>query len=260
MLTVPKVIASGDSVTIPAGRVAVLPDVQVDGTLNVLGDIFIPSGTANSKVVQKVASTDNAIVRFNGTTGDVQNSGVFIDDNNSVGIDTAGYTGYGRLGVVGQIGVNCSSADTVSARGLQFFADGVKFTNLSADNSANLVYIGNGGIGYGTGSGTSVTQITNKSTNITLVSNKATGRITMANTALAAGASVDFVLYSNVIGTYDQIICNPIDGSVADPRVYRVRASSVGSGYAWIRVTNESASSLSEALQFTFSIIKGVIS
>lgn len=86
VLTVPKVIASGESVTIPAGRVAILPDVQVDGTLNVLGDIFIPSGTANSKVVQKVASTDRAVAIFNGTTGDIQNSGVIIDGSNNVGI------------------------------------------------------------------------------------------------------------------------------------------------------------------------------
>lgn len=36
--------------------------------------------------VDKVTSTDNAIVRFDGTTGAVQNSGVTIDDSNNVGI------------------------------------------------------------------------------------------------------------------------------------------------------------------------------
>ena len=36
--------------------------------------------------VAKVTSTDNAIVRFNGTTGDVQNSGVIIDDNGNIGL------------------------------------------------------------------------------------------------------------------------------------------------------------------------------
>ena len=86
VLTVPKVIASGESVTIPAGRVAILPDVQVDGTLNVQGDVFIPSGTTMSKVVEKVTSTDNAVVRFNGTTGAVQNSGVVINDLNNISI------------------------------------------------------------------------------------------------------------------------------------------------------------------------------
>lgn len=52
IITVPKVIGAGESVTVPAGRVAVLPNVQVDGTLNVEGDVFIPSGATLSKVVE----------------------------------------------------------------------------------------------------------------------------------------------------------------------------------------------------------------
>ena len=52
IVTVPKVIASGENITIPAGRVAVLPNVQVDGTLNIEGEVFIPSGATFSKVVE----------------------------------------------------------------------------------------------------------------------------------------------------------------------------------------------------------------
>lgn len=44
IVTVPKTIASGETVTIPTGRVALLPNVQVDGTLNVEGEVFIPAG------------------------------------------------------------------------------------------------------------------------------------------------------------------------------------------------------------------------
>ena len=43
-MTVPKVIASGETITIPAGRIAILPNVQIDGVLNVEGEVFIPSG------------------------------------------------------------------------------------------------------------------------------------------------------------------------------------------------------------------------
>ena len=46
IVTVPKTIASGETVTVPAGRVAVLPNVQVDGTLNIEGEVFIPSGSS----------------------------------------------------------------------------------------------------------------------------------------------------------------------------------------------------------------------
>lgn len=45
IVTVPKVIGAGESVTIPAGRMAVLPNVQVDGTINIEGEVFIPSGS-----------------------------------------------------------------------------------------------------------------------------------------------------------------------------------------------------------------------
>lgn len=45
VVTVPKVIASGETITIPAGRVAVLPNVQVDGVLNIEGEVFVPSGS-----------------------------------------------------------------------------------------------------------------------------------------------------------------------------------------------------------------------
>ena len=44
IVTVPKVIASGETITIPSGRVAILPNVQIDGILNVKGEVFIPSG------------------------------------------------------------------------------------------------------------------------------------------------------------------------------------------------------------------------
>lgn len=92
VVTVPKVIASGETITIPAGRVAVLPNVQIDGVLNVEngGEVFIPSGSTLSTVVEKVASTDNAIVRFDGTTGAVKDSNIFINSNGNLNITGTG--------------------------------------------------------------------------------------------------------------------------------------------------------------------------
>lgn len=90
VLTVPKTIAAGETITIPAGRVAILPDLQVDGDLVVDGDLFIPTGSMTSQVVQKVASTDNAVVRFDGVTGQVQDSSILIDDNGNLNITGVG--------------------------------------------------------------------------------------------------------------------------------------------------------------------------
>lgn len=55
IVTVPKTIASGETVTIPAGRVAVLPNVVVDGTLNIDGEVFIPSGSTFGDLDAQIA-------------------------------------------------------------------------------------------------------------------------------------------------------------------------------------------------------------
>ena len=55
VLTVPKVIAAGETITIPAGRVAVLPNVQVDGTLNISGEVFVPSGATFGDLESQIA-------------------------------------------------------------------------------------------------------------------------------------------------------------------------------------------------------------
>lgn len=45
IVTVPSTIEAGETVTIPAGRTAILPDVLVEGDLVVDGTVFIPSGS-----------------------------------------------------------------------------------------------------------------------------------------------------------------------------------------------------------------------
>lgn len=57
-----------------------------DGTT--VGGFPLAKQTSVDSKVTKVTSTDNAIVRFNGTTGEVQNSGVVIDDNGNITAST----------------------------------------------------------------------------------------------------------------------------------------------------------------------------
>lgn len=63
IVTVPKVIEAGVSVTVPAGRVAVLPNVRVDGEIVVEagGEIFIPSGSVITKDVVVLQAPDNSL-------------------------------------------------------------------------------------------------------------------------------------------------------------------------------------------------------
>ena len=60
IVTVPSVIATGDSVTIPAGRTAVLPNLQVDGELVIDGEVFVPSGAVLTSTEFILEASDNS--------------------------------------------------------------------------------------------------------------------------------------------------------------------------------------------------------
>lgn len=59
--------------------------IDVTGLLKGNGSGGVAAATASDipslDYVSKVTSSDNAVVRFNGTSGEVQNSGAFVDDN-----------------------------------------------------------------------------------------------------------------------------------------------------------------------------------
>ena len=111
------------------------------------------------------------------------------------------------------------------------------------------------GLGYGTGSGGTVTQLTSKSTAVTL--NKPTGTITMNNSALAAGASVFFQFNCSLATIYDGLyaeIAYP-GASFGNYRVETIGVPSTGAFY--IKITNVSGVSLSEAISITVILLKG---
>jgi hypothetical protein len=121
---------------------------------------------------------------------------------------------------------------------------------LRIDTSGNVLVTSPAGLGYGTGAGGTVTQATSKSTAVTLI--KPCGRITMNNEALAAGASVQFTINNSLIGTYDIVLL-----TINFNGRYSIRVVATGSGTVAVVLTNESAVSLSDAVAFNFSIIKG---
>ena len=122
-------------------------------------------------------------------------------------------------------------------------------------NAGNVIVTNSGGgLGYGTGSGGTVTQATSKTTSVTL--NKPTGQITMNNAALAAGATVGFTCNNSIAAIGDNIIVNLNGGLANAAGNYSARAAS-GSGAIFFVLKNESGGSLSEAVILNFSIIRG---
>ena len=93
-----------------------------------------------SKIMQKVTSTDNAVVRFNGTTGKVQDSNVIVDDKGNVGIGgSPSPLGTGCIGA--NIGDNgelfSSSISTFLANNLYY--DGANY-RYKKNGTASVVY------------------------------------------------------------------------------------------------------------------------
>jgi len=63
LVTMPKTIVSGETATIPEDRIVVHPNLQVDGTLEVYGDLFVPAGsTFGHEVKEEFTATDGQTV------------------------------------------------------------------------------------------------------------------------------------------------------------------------------------------------------
>jgi hypothetical protein len=130
-------------------------------------------------------------------------------------------------------------------------------TGSAATSNALGAFVSQGVLGYGkdaagNSSGGAVTQGTSKSQGVTL--NKGCGVITMNAAALAAGASVEFVLTNSYIASTDTVICNMGPGGTAS--TYLVQCQAVAAGSCRFRVTNYSGTSRSEACVVNFAIIK----
>ena len=176
---------------------------------------------------------------------------------------TTGYTDWVVANTGGNIyfGID-NSAGGVSgtAYGRHIYSDGAYpldfFTNstqrMRIDSSGNVLVTNPSGLGYGTGSGGTVTQATNKTTGVTL--NKPVGQITTASSALGAGAIATFTVTNSVMAGTDVVIVNSQNIN------YSVRISDMAGGSFKITIQNESGGSLSQAVVIGFSIIKGAIS
>ena len=154
---------------------------------------------------------------------------------------------------------------TNSAQAIQISSTGgVSIGNTTDPGATNLSVTGiitgathltntTASMGYTTGAGGTVTQLTNKGTAVTL--NKPTGVITMNNASMVSNAIVQFTLNNTTIAAADSFII-VVSGGTASPLNYTVSAF-INANTAYIVVKNVSASTLSDALTLNFAVIKG---
>jgi hypothetical protein len=123
-------------------------------------------------------------------------------------------------------------------------------TGTSLAVTGAITSSGTAGVGYATGAGGSVTQVTSRTTGVTL--NKTTGAITLYSAAGSATAATFTVTNSTVAAT-DVIILNQKSGT--DLYNLMVTAVAAGSFNISFRTTGGSTT---ETPVFSFAVIKGV--
>ena len=145
----------------------------------------------------------------------------------------------------------------IQALDCNFFGGGV--SRLTVDSSGNILNVSTGGLGYGTGSGGTVTQLTSKATNVTL--NKTNGSITTSNGALANNTTVVFAVFNSTVAATDTIVLNiKSGGSGSTQSAYFCWVDLVAAGQFNVCIRNISGGTLSESLTLSFAVIKAVTS
>jgi len=121
LVTMPKTIASGEVITIPEDRIVVHPGLQVDGTLEVYGDLFVPSGGNLTQEVRQefVATAGQTVFVVDYPVGMVN---VFL---NGVKLASSDYTATNGTSVVLAVGAEIGDEVEVLAYGTFELADAV---------------------------------------------------------------------------------------------------------------------------------------
>lgn len=133
IVTVPKVIASGETITIPSGRVAVLPNVQVDGVLNLEdgGEVFVPSGSTygNRNMIEKLTYVATAGQSVFSAVYDLGSIDVFV---NGIRLSSSDYVATSLTSVTITGGVN--AGDIVDLVSYGAFTVANTYTKSESDN------------------------------------------------------------------------------------------------------------------------------
>ena len=134
-------------------------------------------------------------------------------------------------------------------------ANVVTVTANTVTTTAGILSSSTAGIGYTTGAGGTVTQLTSKSTNVTL--NAICGQITTNAASLSSGAIVSFGLNNTTIDPQDVLILNHVSGGTVGG--YALNAQPAAD-QATINITNISGGALAEAIVIGFVVVKAATS
>jgi hypothetical protein len=121
---------------------------------------------------------------------------------------------------------------------------------LRIDSSQNVLVTGSGGLGYGTGSGGTVTQATSRTTGVTL--NKTTGAITLVSDA-GSSSWQTFTVTNSAVAATDTIVVNQKSGT----DLYMIHVTAVAAGSFDISFATTGGTTTEQPV-LNFVVIKGV--
>jgi hypothetical protein len=184
--------------------------------------------------------------------------GFRVDNTSGEGVIFAPYVGAGGFNnnsVLGDTAIVATAGENliIGANGSNA---GFRFVQSSNTTTTvgNLHLIGSSQtLGYSTGAGGTVNQLTSKATGVTL--NRPTGQIVMNGATLNANTTVTFVLTNSVISATDIIVLQHT--SVGTNGAYNLNAFPAA-GSATISVRNTTAGNLGEAIVLSFAVIESV--
>jgi len=240
-----------------AGITAITVDtsqnVSIGTTVN---NVFDQSGAARALVVQKSdtsTTVGGSVASITIVNGDTTTNN--IAQLNFAAITGASTTQYSP-GVIGCIfGARTNGQYPTGQLTFSTSPTGNSgpLERMRIDFSGNMLITSVAGLGYGTGSGGTVTQATSKSTGVTL--NKPAGQITMNNAALAAGATATFRLDNSLLSAQD-VLTVSLASADASATSYQTWVNYTAGGAAYISLKNVSGGSRSEAIVINFALIK----
>lgn len=234
------------STSTTTGALIVSGGAGIAGALNVGGNVTRTS--ASTSAVLNVTAENTSVDAGSATNGGVEfrlqgtGSG-FLGALTAYGDD---YTADATL--TGKVVLSTSSN---LANGLQLRVAGVNALQVN-NSSAVLAQSATGGLGYGTGAGGAVTQITSRTTGVTL--NKVSGAITLVS---AAGSTSwqSFTVTNSAVAATDTVIVNQKSGT----DLYMIHVTAVGAGSFRISYATTGGTTTEQPV-FNFAVIKAVAS
>ena len=240
---------TGDiELTPAAGGVVTTDNLSFDGntiaTTDANGNLILAPNGTGSVNVSNINVTGGAIsgVTFTGTFDGITaiTSTSFFTDTLDAGLTLAGQA------------LTADGTDTdIDINLVPKGAGEVNISKVDIDSGSVLATTD---LGYTTGSGGTVTQLTSKSTGVTL--NTVSGKITTHNAQLSRNTGVSFTLTNSAIAATDVLIANISTGATAN--AYSLTVDAVAAGSCRFHLHNLlSGSDLSEAIGINFVVIKG---